>query len=332
MRVFVQSLVGAARVSFREIQDVSTAFGQIRLPQNDGFQTLVWRLHNVLQLVGADLVPQLRVVVLRHARILHVPHARQHRVVVIEFAVNALHGAFAAVFHIGLEFRVHFCEQPLFDGIGCQVVVHARLIHREALFLHVAEEGGVVHGDPGGNVGVADPRFAFAHVIQVTIRAVGVVQLNDGVMPVLHRALPQQHGLGFHAGLAVVRHLELALDFLLEKQDELLAWHVLLLGLVLLQELVVGAIKFAVKRDVHAGVVLQIVGVGQVLLCNHDVGALVFALLLRLALLELAGLLVQQRAEIKGRQQFQIQPGNRTHVEPGIVGHEHAMQQLGGGQ
>ena len=215
VRIFVQSLVGAARVSFREIQYVSTAFGQIRLPQNNRFQTLVWRLHNVLQLVGADLVPQLRVVVLRHARILHVPHARQNRVVVIEFSVNALHGAFAAVFHVGLEFRVHFCEQPLFDGIGRQVVVHARLVHREALFLHVAEEGGVVHGDPGGNVGVADPRFAFAHVIQVTIRAVGVVQLNDGVMPVLHRALPQQHGLGFHAGLAVVRHLELALDFLL---------------------------------------------------------------------------------------------------------------------
>ena len=286
-------------------------------------------MQNVLNVVGAHLMSQLRVVVFRHARVLHVPQARQHGVVVFELAANALHGAFATVIHAGLEFRIHFVQQPLFDRIGGQAEVHARLVHREALFLHVAEERGIVHGDPRGNVRVANPLLVLADVIQVEVGAVGVVHLNDRVLSVLDGALPQHHGLRFHAGLSVVRHLELALDLLLEEQHELLARHVLLLRFVLLDELIIGAVKLAVKRDVHAVVFLQLVRIGQVLLRKDDVGALVAALLLCLALLEPVGLLVEQRGEIKRREQLQIQTGDRAHVEPRIVGHEHAVHQLG---
>ena len=325
VRVLTEALVGPARVPLHKIQDVRAALHYVGLPQNDRLQTLVRRLQNVLEIVGAHLVPQLRVVVFRHARVFHVPQARQHGVVVLEFAVNALHGALPAVVHAGFEFRIHFVQQPLFHGVGGQVEVHARLLHGEALLLHVAEEGGVVHADPRGNVGVADPLLALAHVIQVPVGAVRVVQFNDRVLPVLNRALPQQHGLRLHARLAVVRHLQLALYFFFEKEDELLARHGLLLRVVLLEEFVIGAVKFAVKRNFHAVVVLQLVRIGQVLLGNRDVGALVGALLHRLALLELGGLLVEQRGEIKRREQLQVELGNRAHVEPGIVGHEHAV-------
>ena len=332
MRAFAQSLVGPARVTLRKIQNVRAAFDQVGLPQNEGFQALVGGLQNVLEVVGAHLVPQLRVVVFRHARVLHVPQARQHGVVVFELAVNALHGAFAGVVHGGIEFRIHFIQEPFFHGVGGQPVVHARLLHGETLLLHVAEKGGVVHADPRRNVGVADPLLVLAHVIQVAVGAVRVVHLNDRVLPVLHGALPQQHGLRFHARLAVVRHLQLALDFFLQKQDELLARHGLLLRLVALDKVVTGAVKPAVKRDVHAGVVLQLVGVGQVLLGDDNVGALVGALLLRLALLELVGLLVEQHREIKRREQVQVQPGHCAHVEPGVVRHEHAVHQFGRGE
>ena len=332
VRVLAQALVGAARVPLHEIQNVGAAFDQIGLPQNDGFQPLVRGLQNVLEVVGAHLVPQLRVVVLRHARVLHVAHARQHGVVVLELAVDALQGAVAAVLHAGIEFRVHFVQQPLLHGVGGQVEVHARLLHREALFLHVAEKRGVVHGNPGGNVGVANPLLVFAHVVQVAVGAVRVVHFNDRVLPVLHGALAQQHGFRLHARLPIVGHLQLALDFLLEKQDELLARHGLLLRLVALNKFVLGAVKLAVKRNARAVVVLQLVRVGQVLLGNDDVGALVVALFHRLALLVLVGLLVEQRGEIKGRQEVQVQLGHRAHVEPGVVGHEHAVHELGRGE
>ena len=260
------------------------------------------------------------------------PQTRQHGVVVIELAVNALHGAFSVVLHAGIEFRIHFGEQAFFHRIGGQVVIHARLFHGEALFLHVAKKGGVVHADPGGNVGVANPLLVFADVIQAAIGAVGVVQFNDGVVSVLDGALAQQHGLRLHARLPIVGHFQLALDFLLQEQDELLGRHDLLLRLVLFDELVIGAVKFAVKRNIDAVVVFQLVGIAQVLLCKHDVGALVLPLLFCLALLEAVGLLVQQRAEIKRREQLQVQLGDCAHVEARVVGHEHAVQQFGRAQ
>ena len=332
MRVLAQPLVGPARVALHEIQDVRAALDNVGLPQNDGFQALVRRLQNVLEVVGAHLVPQLRVVVFRHARVFHVAQARQHGVVVIQLARDALHGALAALVHAGLELRVHFIQQPLLHRVGSQVVIHARLLHGEALLLHVAEKGRVVHAHARRDVGVANPPLVLAHVVQAAVGAVRVVHLNDRVLPVLHGALPQQHGLRLHARLPVVRHLEFALDFLLEKQDELFARHLLLLRRVLCDEVVLGAVKLAVKRDVDPVVVLQLVRIGQVLLCNDNVGALVGALLFRLALLELGGLLVQQRREIKVRDQIQIQPGNRARVEPGVVRHKHAVHQFGGGE